>query len=227
MTTLPNLFAPPSVSATLTDTYIQPNLNYALRVWWAFYWPTTLISTILTILVNIALKQLYENTAFPAYIIRYALILAPYLLVYATAIFIFRYILAKTFRHFRIALRTTDPNSTQTLPVTFSRTLRVWWRYTWRALVYAALGIAFIIYPMTWFANMFRPDPAIARSVFFFFGLLLNAAFALFIFYSNILDEEIADFRVALLPHPSPATPLPAPAAPLPASPDSSLAQLP
>lgn len=61
----PSMFdAPrPVVAADVPNaSYIQPNLGHGLRIWWAFYWPTTLIATILTVVVNIALRRLYEDT---------------------------------------------------------------------------------------------------------------------------------------------------------------------
>ena len=49
--------------------YVQPNLNHGLRIWWAFYWPTTLAATLLTIAANLGLRQIYENTNAPGSVI--------------------------------------------------------------------------------------------------------------------------------------------------------------
>jgi len=198
-----NIFAPHSVplGSFSSDTYIQPNLNYALRVWWAFYWPTNLVSFVLGMLLHYGVVHLYETTAFPAVIVAYILRIGPYVLTYGVAIFVMRYILSKDFRRFRIALLSTAVNSPQPLPATFSRTLRVWWIYSWRTLVYSLLGLALVIYPLGMFVGLFKPGPQLANLIFGVLGFLMNAAFSLFVLYSNILDEELGDFRVSLLPH--------------------------
>jgi hypothetical protein len=202
---LPNL--PPSLSAPPepypTNSYIQPNLNYALRVWWAFYWPTNLASFVLAFLLQIVTMRLYENTAIPVKFVLYTLQAGPYVITYTIAIPVMHYILGKTFRHFRIALVSTDPASPQALPVTYSRSIRVWWTYSWRTLALSLLGLAFVIYPFGWFVVLFQPPPVVTKLIFSILGLLINCVFSLFILYSNVLDEDFSDFRVTLLPrHP-------------------------
>src|SRR5277367_40056 len=249
MSDLPNPAPSLSLSPQPSPTtpYIQPNFNYALRVWWAFYWPTNLASFILAWLLQIGTLHLYENTAIPAKFVLYSLQAGPYVITYtiaifvmryvlgktfrnfrialvstdpsspqplpvtfsrsirvwwtySIAIFVMRYVLGKTFRNFRIALVSTDPSSPQPLPVTFSRSIRVWWTYSWRTLALSLLGLAFVIYPLGWFVALFQPPPALAKTIFFILGLLVNCAFSLFILYSNVLDEAFSDFRVTLLP---------------------------
>jgi len=202
MSDLPNPAPSLSLSPQPSPTtpYIQPNFNYALRVWWAFYWPTNLASFILAWLLQIGTLHLYENTAIPAKFVLYTLQAGPYVITYTIAIFVMRYVLGKTFRNFRIALVSTDPSSPQPLPVTFSRSIRVWWTYSWRTLALSLLGLAFVIYPLGWFVALFQPPPALAKTIFFILGLLVNCAFSLFILYSNVLDEAFSDFRVTLLP---------------------------
>jgi hypothetical protein len=204
-----NIFAPPAIptASPSTHTYIQPDLNYALRVWWAFYWPTNLISGILSFLLSAAVMRIYQNTAFPAKILKPILTIGPYVLTYTIAIFVMRYILGKTFRHFRIALLSTDLHNPQPLPATFSRAIRVWWTFSWRTLIYSLLGYAVVIMPVGLFVGLFTTQPAILGLLGMLIGLLVNAAASLFVLYSNILDEEIADFRVTLLPR----NPVPAP----------------
>ncbi|MGA2420206.1 MAG: hypothetical protein ABSG69_08990 [Candidatus Acidiferrum sp.] len=186
--------------ASLTNTYIQPNLNHALRVWWAFFWPTNLVSFILAVLLQIVAMHLYENTAIPAKFVLYTLEAGPYVITYTVAIPVMHYILGKTFRRFQIALVSTDPSSRQPLPVTYSRSIRVWWTYSWRTLALSLLGLAFVIYPFGWFVGLFEPQPATVKTIFFLLGQLVNCAFSLFILYSNVLDEDFSDFRVTLLP---------------------------
>jgi hypothetical protein len=56
---------PPALS-----NYIQPNLAHGLRIWWAFFWPTTLISMVLTIVVNYWARYFYENSNVPGRLLR-------------------------------------------------------------------------------------------------------------------------------------------------------------
>jgi hypothetical protein len=188
------------------DSYIQPNMGHALRIWWAFYWPTTLVTAVLTYALQYGVRQVYENSAFPAKILARVLQIGPYVLTYTVAIFVMHYILGKTFRHFRLGLLSSgNTSSAQTLPRSFVRTLRVWWTYVWRTLVYSMLGLAFVIYPAGWFVGMFQPGPAFSLVFFTVLGFLVNGAFSLFVIYSNILDEDIGDFRVSLLPREVPS----------------------
>lgn len=62
---------------------------------------------------------------------------------------------------------------------------------------------------MSWFLNIFRPGIVFTTLFFLLLGTALNGAFSLFVIYSNILEEEIGDFRVVLLPREkaSPAQP--------------------
>jgi hypothetical protein len=55
----------------------------------------------------------------------------PYIINYVVALFVMRYILGKTFRHFRLGLISNDGVSpAQTLDPTVIRTMRVWWIFT-------------------------------------------------------------------------------------------------
>jgi len=55
-------------------------------------------------------------------------------------LFIIHYILAKRFRQFRVALLPRDISSShQSLPRTFPRTIRVWWAFSWRAVVFSVI----------------------------------------------------------------------------------------
>lgn len=67
--------AQPDLSA---GSYIQPNLNYGLRIWWAFYWRTFLPSIMFIVVFNFLLRQLWlagklpENSAaFVSFILRF------------------------------------------------------------------------------------------------------------------------------------------------------------
>ncbi len=206
MSNPPTMFGPPPSSdpASALDNYIQPNLGHALRIWWAYYWPTTLITLILGYLLGLVVRLLYENFIFSAKPLIPVSRYGGYVINYVAAFFVMRYVLGKTFRQFRLGLLSNSPDaSSQVLPVTLARTLRVWWIFTWRTVLYGLLCLAFVLYPVEWFVGIFRPSPLFASLFFLVLGGTVGGALALFVIYSNILDEDIGGFRVALLPRQS------------------------
>ena len=181
--------------------YVQPNLGHGLRIWWAFYWRTTLIATILTFALNAGLRRLYENINVPGSVIGPVMTYDIYFFNYAVALFVMYYILRKNFRHFRVGLLSNHGGEgAQPLKPTLRRVLRVWWRYSWRTLLYLAIAWIVVVYPMAWFLGIFNPGPVFVAVFSVVLGLFVSAAVGLFAIYSNILDEDIADFRVCLLP---------------------------
>lgn len=63
MSNLPTMFEPPAGdhSAPALDDYLQPSLGHALRIWWAYYWPTTIASLVLGYLLGLVVRALWEN----------------------------------------------------------------------------------------------------------------------------------------------------------------------
>lgn len=203
MSELPTMFdAPPSSDpASALNDYIQPNLGHALRIWWAYYWPTTLITLLLSYLLGLVVRILWENFIFSAKPLIPVAKYGGYVMNYVVAFCLIRYVLGKTFRHFRVGLiSNTGTSPPQMLKPTFTRTLRVWWIFTWRTVVYGLLALAFVLYPMQWFMGIFQPGPIFATLFFWLLGTAVGGAIALFVIYSNLLDEDIGDFRVVLLP---------------------------
>jgi hypothetical protein len=200
------MFNAPSASAAAVpqSDYIQPNLGHALRIWWAYYWPTTLIATIISVILNVLLRALYQTSSAPGHWILWAIRLQSYIVTFAVAIFVIDYILQKQFRHFRIVLQATTVGSgAQEVPVNLRRSLRVWWTFTWRTLIGGAIGFIAIILPLGMFFSVFRPGP-IASTIFgSFLGLCVGASVSLYVIYSSILDEDFGDFRVCLMPRKS------------------------
>jgi hypothetical protein len=143
MSNLPIMFEPPArgQAASAMADYIQPNLGHGLRIWWAYYWPTTLISLILGYLLGIVVRALWENFILPARTLVPVTRFGPYVINYVVALFVMRYVLGKTFRHFRLGLVPSGSAApAETLKPTFVRTLRVWWMFTWRTVLYTALS---------------------------------------------------------------------------------------
>jgi hypothetical protein len=205
-----NTFVQQTIPATSPTSYIQPDMNYALRVWWAYYWRTALASIFFDVIYKNVLMSTTPRHIRPVLKISDVLIpivlLAAYLLI---TIFVMRYVLGKTFGNFRIALLTPDFASPQPLPVTFARALRVWWYFTWRVFLFSLLGLMFVIFPLGMFVSLFNPTPAVSELSLDILKFLMTAGISLYIIYSDILDEDMGDFHVALLPRVLPVEPPP------------------
>ncbi len=205
--------SPTHASPPLNSNYIQPNLGHGLRIWWAFYWPTALVSGLLTFVLNFWLRRLYQDLALPASFVGPVLKIDPYGLSYAVAFFGMYYILRKSFRHFRIGLLgNRGGEGAQPLAPTFGRTLRVWWTYSWRTFAYGAIAWVVVVLPLSSFLGLFKPTPLFAALFFSVVGVIISGAVGLYAIYSNILDEDIADFRVCVLPRQAETASQPTPA---------------
>lgn len=200
----PGMFDAPAssnASSSLVD-YIQPTLSHGLRVWWAYYWPTALIVFGLLLLSGFFMGIFIATGALLPATVRAITPALSYFWIFFVSFFTIRYVLGKTFRRFRIALLPAfGENAANQLPKTLRRTLRVWWAFIWRAVVYSvilriagsiALGSIIAILSMTG-RSMAAIVPLAAQ-------LVLDGAVGLFVMYSAILDEQFGDFRVALLP---------------------------
>jgi len=108
------------VPSYLSD-YIQPTFDHGLRIWWAFFWPTTVISASLGFAIEFGLRVIYEHTNVPGNLIGPVMRFTPYVISYVVALFIMEYILRKNFRHFRIGLVSNGGGANaQDLPATFA-----------------------------------------------------------------------------------------------------------
>jgi hypothetical protein len=187
--------------------YIQPTLADGLRIWWAFYWRTLLLTYVTVIVLNIGIRALWSAGLMPAavtqiaaFVIRYD----NYPIYYGFAFVALAIVLRKSFRGFRIALLSNyGTEGAQELPPTFARTARVWWTFCWRAVVYRVVLTVAIMFPMGWIAGFLTaliPSNGFAALLYLAMQILLDAVVGAFVIYSNILDEDISDFRVALVP---------------------------
>jgi hypothetical protein len=213
--------APHPVAATPPSDYIQPNLGHGLRIWWAFFWPTSLVTTALSIGITILLRSVYEDTTVPGSLIGPVIRYHVYVVNYVVAFVVMAYILRKNFRHFRIGLLSNHGgDGAEPLPPTFRRTARVWWTYSWRSFLYRIIVLFAVSFPLGWITGfliaIFKQVPAIPVLVNLVSASAVDGAVGLFVIYSNILDEDISDFRVALLPRAVSSGAIAAPAAPCP-----------
>jgi hypothetical protein len=181
--------------------YISPTLSHGLRIWWAYYWPAAIVSLGLSVICLIPITLLVRNGRISMTAYQQAALVLPIILFAAAGIVSFQYILHKRFKTFRIAL---FPNvmgpSLQILRPSFAHGLRLWWRFTWRWLVYVVIAGFFASFPMNMIAGFLTLGTKWAALVQFLFGILLAAALGLYVIYSSILDEDIGNFSVRLVP---------------------------
>lgn len=182
------------------SNYIQPTLNHGLRIWWAFFWRNTAISFVITAALSAAIMFAAQVNHFSVQ--RRLLDLGGYVIEYITAIFVMHFIVQKKFRGFRMILTPEGASdASHILPPTFKRTFRIWWTFMWRSVVYRipltlAMGVPLGV--VTGAVAAISPH---AGQVFAWITqVAIGGAVGLFTIYSNLLDEDIADFRVSLAP---------------------------
>jgi hypothetical protein len=193
---------PESRSGEPKDNYIQPNLGHGLRIWWALFWRTTLASSI-----SYGGSVAAFHLVLPAY--------SSYSVDYLITLAMMYFILRKRYRRFQIRLVSRNDRSIP-LPLTFRRTFRIWWTFTWRTLVYRIILSFAMGVPVGFLSGAVAVIyPPLGPAFQVFVGLAVEAGVGLFVIYSNILDEEMSDFCVTLVPN-NPDIVLPDASAPLP-----------
>jgi hypothetical protein len=203
----------PANSSADPGNYIQPNLGHGLRIFWAFYWRSLLSSMLLSFLVSMGTRKF-----FPA---RTSILLAQFdgaIFYYLVAFVVMAYILRKNFRHFRVCLLSNHGGEgAEILTPTLARTLRVWWAFCWRAVIYRLVAGFVVGFPVGWIVGFLTHflSPQQTVGLNFLVAVILDGAVGMFVIYSNILDEDISDFRVALLPRSASASSLNTAAAPV------------
>jgi hypothetical protein len=144
---------------------------------------------------------IYEHTNVPGNLVGPVMKFTPYVISYVVALFIMEYILRKNFRHFRIGLVSNGGGANaQDLPATFARTVRVWWTYSWRTVLYRLVITFVATIPLSVLLGIFTRIPTAQAIVRALVMIAIDAGAGLFVIYSNILDEDFSDFRVCLLP---------------------------
>lgn len=190
MTDSPSMLGdrPGTIPAAPDSDYIQPNLSHGLRIWWALFWRTTLISSI-----AYSGPTLAFHVGLPSY--------WSYPFNYGAALAMMYFIVRKRFRNFHIRLVAIG-DRTLVLEPTFWRVFRIWWTFTWRTLVYRIVLSFAMSVPMAFVSGAVAVIyPPLGPAFTVFAGLAVDAGVGLFTIYSSILDEEIADFCVTLAPN--------------------------
>jgi len=205
------MYQPPSISGTTTapsantaadpeSPYVQPTFNYALRIWWAFFWPLNVVAGILTFGLMVLAYAMYRNVMIPASVVKWAQYAVPFSMNYGIAYFAMFYVLGKTFRHFKIGLVSAGSFvHPQPVTRTTNRVARVWFAYSWRAVVFGLIATFITSFPLGALAGAFERIPLVAPALRLIFQIAIAGAVGLFIFYNNILDENFGDARVCLL----------------------------
>ena len=155
---------------------------------------------VLTVLVTRLLRLMFQSALISPDVALWSAKIAPYAFFYGAAIPVMRFVLHKRFRNFRIAVWPQDrqPPSADQKP-SCNQAIRVWWAFTWRVAIYGALATTMAGFPLRFIAGLFAPSPQMSAFFEVCIALIVQAAVALFVLYSNILDEDMADFHVGLL----------------------------
>jgi hypothetical protein len=212
----PTMFDAPRLvgGPVANDGYIQPNFDYALRIWWALFWRTQLAGGILVGLL-VLLRRLYGDPVAQGGAVALLANYGTYAINYAVALGVMYYVLHKTFRGFRIALceHWGTPEARVVEP-TLMRSARIWSTYVWRTIVYLVIGYLVVLLPMGSFIGIVSRGMTGAL-LMVIIAFLVGGAGALYAIYSNILDEDFGNFRVTLVPRPTPVPGAEVVAAPL------------
>lgn len=204
MLSKPGLFDAPSLQGASPPQgiYIQPNLGHGLRIWWAYYWPTFLISSIVIVVLTVLLRKAWENVMVSTQVVLWGNRILPYVVIVAVSVLGIRRILAKKFRSFYIALLPRDAAvRVGSLSRSFQRTFRVWWAFIWRAVVYSVIFRLAGSIALSLTVGIFTAIGGMMGAIVSFVSqVVIDGAVGLFVIYSGILDEEFGDFRVTLVP---------------------------
>lgn len=89
-------------------------------------------------------------------------------------------------------LNTFDP--------TLGRALRVWWAYFWRAIFLLVIAFVVVVLPLSTFVGLFRPSPVFLKIFSVLVWAVIWMVVSTYVLWYKILDEDIADFHVTLIP---------------------------
>jgi hypothetical protein len=204
MSSKPGLFDAPSPQGASPPQgiYIQPNLGHSLRIWWAYYWPTFLISSFIIVILLVLLRKAWENLMVSTDVVLWGNRILPYVVIGAVSVLGIRRILGKKFRSFYIALLPRDAAvGVRSLSLSFERTFRVWWAFIWRAVAYSVIFRLAGSIALSLTIGIFTAMGGMVGAVVSFVSqVAIDGAVGLFVIYSGILDEDFGYFRVTLVP---------------------------
>lgn len=184
-----------------TREWITPTFSHALRVWWAYYWPTWLIAAAIQFGAGVGLFAMARAGDLTPDEQTWILRVMPFVATAAVGLFVFQYLLTARFGNFRIAIFPATYGENQlSLPPTFAHGTRIWMAFTWRAILFSVIAGFFVTFPLNAIVAIvtFGTMPPLVAAVLV--GALLNGGVGLFVMYSSILDEEFGTFSVRLVP---------------------------
>jgi hypothetical protein len=71
----------PNQSSPL-DNYVQPSLGHGLRLWWAYYWRTSLVSLFVVGFLTFLLRKAWENLLISGHVVLWSSWILSYVVVY-------------------------------------------------------------------------------------------------------------------------------------------------
>lgn len=192
--------APIRGASSSQEDYIQPSFAYGLRIWWAYYWPTSLISFFIIGILMVLLRRAWEYLILRDQVVLWVNRILPYAVTFFVSMFGIHRILRKKFQSFYIALLPRNASfGAEALPRTSLRALRVWWEFIWRSIVYSVIfrfaGSIALGLTMGILASI---GGVVGKVVPLIFQVLIDAAVGSFVIYSGLFDEGFGDFRVTL-----------------------------
>jgi len=194
-----------------SSSYIQPTLGHALRVWWAFYWRSTLFGFVIVFVISLLLGIAGRAAGLSQPLILLAARVESLVVTFIVTLFAMQRVLRKNFQRFRIGLasRTSPSSEPQYFEPTLGRALRVWWAYFWRMIFLLVVAFVVVGLPLNAFLGLFGPSLIFVQ----FFSVVMWAVIVMlvstYVLWYKILDEDIADFHVTLIPREA-APPVPA-----------------
>jgi len=186
------------------ENYLPVTWKRALIFWWAVTWRTLLlIAPLLAIAIPIiAIVEgvplhlgMHINVVTPFGKILLFLILIIILLLH---LWVYKIILAKKFREFKIVLVSSD--QLEILPCTWKRVLRIWWAGFWRFILYNILFyiVIMLIFLLIWVITK------VQINIQGFLGEVLNMVTTSLIgvwIIKTILGKKYSKFMIKLVPN--------------------------
>ncbi len=195
-----------------SSSYVQPTLSHALRVWWAFYWRSTVFGIVIALVISLLLGIVGSAAGLSKPVILLAARVESLVVTFMVALFAMQRVLRKNFQRFRIGLvsHASPLGEPQYLEPTLGRALRVWWAYFWRVIVLVVIAFVVAVLPLSTFVGLFRPSLIFVQVFSVLMWTAIGMLVSTYVLWYKILDEDIADFHVTLVPREAAAT-VPAP----------------
>jgi hypothetical protein len=193
--------AVPVATVSADGKYVHPTFNYALRIWWAFYWPVNLIILITAFGFDGLEAVLLQNGIGTPVVWLFGMFTVLFAVVTVVSYLVMHYVLGKKFRNFRVAMvASADPQNPQVVERTFERVIRVWFAYWWRNILFGLILSFVTSIPVGIVLAVFTRMPRAHAIASTLVQVALNGLVGLYIFYNNIIDEKFGDAHVTLLP---------------------------